>query len=345
MNTFFERKTLWAADDVYTNYRIPGITVTDKGTLLVYCEARKTASDWASMDILLQRSQDQGKTFSPPVVLAAGSEEHNTVNNPVMVQARTGRIHFLYCEDYSIRGGRVLHRFSDDDGLSWSEPTDITAATRPEYRNAFALGPGHGIVTQDGTLVIPVWMVPKSFGAPLQAHSPSVISTLYNRDNGQSWALGDILESNREIISPNETEAAPTSDGRVYLNIRHLGYSRARAYSPNGYSHWQHYGPDRQLPDPRCFGAVAAYDDGVNPYSLIFVNCGTNSGRTHVTLRLSTDDGQTFPIAKLIDEERGGYTEIAADSKNGLIYVLYEENKGEADHLAIFNYQWLSGNN
>ena len=63
---YFEILDLWGPDEEYTNHRIPGMLVTDRGTLLVYCEARKSGSDWAMMDILLQRSQDQGKTFSAP---------------------------------------------------------------------------------------------------------------------------------------------------------------------------------------------------------------------------------------------------------------------------------------
>ena len=119
MNTpYFELINIWCPDEKYTNHRIPGMLVTSRGTLLVYCEARRSKSDWALMDILLKRSEDHGKTFSLPFKLAEGNELHNTVNNPVMMEDKNGRIHFLYCEDYTINGGRALRRYSDDDGLT-----------------------------------------------------------------------------------------------------------------------------------------------------------------------------------------------------------------------------------
>ena len=315
--------------------------VTRKGTLLVYCEARRASDDWALMDILMQRSEDRAKSFSPPCILARGTEAHPTVNNPVMVQDGSGRIHLLYCEDYAVGGGRALRRYSDDDGITWSEPVDVTAYTRPDFRNAWAFGPGHGIVTGDGTLVIPVWMVPKPYGAPLHAHGPSVVSTFYSRDNGETWAVGDILEATSEIVSPSETAAALTSDGRVYLNMRFVGNCRAKAYSQNGYTHWSQYAPDKSLPDPGCFGSVVAYHDGVHPYTLIFANCASATERDRVTLRISTDNGRTFPVSRLLDGERGGYVEVAADPHAGLIYALYEDNWGQTDHLAVLNYEWL----
>ena len=50
-----------AAD--YALYRIPGIVVTQKGTVLAFCEARKgTANDWGIIDIMLRRSEDGGRT-------------------------------------------------------------------------------------------------------------------------------------------------------------------------------------------------------------------------------------------------------------------------------------------
>ena len=338
---YFELIDLWQPTNLYTNHRIPGMLVTNKGTLLVYCEARRSGSDWALMDIIMQRCEDQGHTFSAPQVLAAGNGKHNTVNNPVMMQDQNGRIHFLYCEDYVIEGGRALRRYSDDDGLTWSDPIDITGFTNPEFHNVWAFGPGHGIVKEDGTLIVPVWMVPKYHEAPVRSHDPSVISTFYSQDNGETWAVGEILNSNSRIISPNETAAAVTSDGKVYLNIRFKGYCRAKAYSSTGYSTWEEYKPDYQLPDPQCFGSVAVYKDDIHPYTLIFANCATKSGRNNVTIRASLDDGKTYPISKLLDKERGGYVEVAVDNNHKLIYVLYEDKAGITDHLAILNYEWL----
>ena len=178
---------LWKPDETYTNHRIPGMIVTKKGTVLAYCEARKNSSDWAMMDILLYRSENHGKTFGEPVILAQGTQEHKTVNNPVMVEDKNGRIHFLYCEDYSVNGGRVLRRFSDNDGITWSTPIDITAYTMPDFRNAFALGPGHGIMTKENVLVVPIWMVPKHYNSDIYHHTPSVLSTIYSKDNGETW--------------------------------------------------------------------------------------------------------------------------------------------------------------
>ena len=210
-------KILWQRDAHYSNHRIPGMLVTSRGTLLAYREARQTMSDWARMDILLSRSEDFGETFQPDAVLAEGTETHPTVNNPVMAEDQTGRIHFLYCEDYGVEGGRVLHRTSDDDGVTWSAPEDISAATAPEYRNVFAFGPGHGICLKNGTLLFPVWLVPKSAGNRPKAHGPSEITTLYSTDNGASWHLGDLLRHSADTPSPNETTAAERADGSVYL--------------------------------------------------------------------------------------------------------------------------------
>ena len=342
---YFDARTLFSPNEKYSNHRIPGMIVTSSGTLLVYCEARQTASDWAMMDILLWRSTDHGETFSAPLILASGTEAHPTVNNPVMMQDKNGRIHLLYCEDYTVGGGRALHICSDDDGISWSTPSDVTKYTAPHSHNAFAFGPGHGIMCGDGTLLSPVWMIPKRFNAPLTSHSPSVLSTFYSRDNGETWQLGEILETNSEIICPNETVAALTSDGKVYLNIRHQGFCRAKAYSENGYSGWSEYAPDYSLPDPRCFGSVAAYNDGKNPYSLIFVNCNGNKHRKNVCVRVSVDDGHTFPVCKVIDAERGGYCEVAVDNSLGLIYILYEDKYGETDHFVRMSYDWIVDGN
>lgn len=337
----YKRKTriqLYRADGRYCCYRIPGMTVTAVGTLLTVCEARHTSDDWGRMDILLRRSEDGGKTFSEPVVIAEGTQLHPTVNNPVLVCDDCGRIHFFYCEDYAVNGGRVLQRISKDDGLTWSECRDITASTQPEVRNVFAFGPGHGICTENGTLLIPFWRVPKRYRAALYSHFPSEIGTLWSRDNGETWHVGEILSTRDGLLTPNETEIAELSDGRIYLNTR-LGVGltyRAHAYSKNGIDNWENFEPDFETDDPICFGSCVTFSYKSKRDVLCFANCDSKTERKNVTLRLSLDCGKSWCCKHVIDKENGGYVELAADSRRRRIYVLYEENAGAAQHLVTF---------
>src|SRR4051794_15171543 len=64
----FDQKDLFEAETGgYAHYRIPGLVVTKNGTVLAYCEARKAVrSDWGAIDILMTRSTDGGRTWSPP---------------------------------------------------------------------------------------------------------------------------------------------------------------------------------------------------------------------------------------------------------------------------------------
>src|SRR5579863_9902918 len=142
----------------YKLYRIPGIVVTKKGTILAYTEARRTGSgDWDSIDILMRRSTDGGATFSPQRVIAhaPGKIERSTVaiernqgkpddityNNPVAIADRDGTVHFLFCVEYM----RAFYMRSDDDGQTFSTPVEVTSAFekfRPEYAwRVLATGP------------------------------------------------------------------------------------------------------------------------------------------------------------------------------------------------------------
>ena len=334
---------IWSPDEKYANHRIPGILITSLGTIIIYNEARREANDWSLMDIFAQRSVDGGESFGAPIVLAEGTVEHKTVNNPVMMQDKNGRIHLLFCEDYTINGGRALHRYSDDDGISWSEAEDITASTDPEYHNAFAFGPGHGICTPAGDLVVPVWMVPKYYESPLMSHMPSVMGTFYSLDCGKSWRLGEILPLSVDLFSPNETALTLLEDGTVYLNCR-LGGGlryRGRAYSKTGYSNWYGYEPDKSLHDPSCFGSVASIRAEGKPFTVLFANCENKGVRANVTVKGSVDSGKTWTLRREIDAERGGYVEMNVDPVSNKIYVLYESAWGTNCHLAILDYDAL----
>lgn len=334
-------RRIWAPDDGYTNHRIPGIIVTARGTVIICNEARRAASDWALMDIFMQRSTDGGETFGPPIYLARGDEACPTVNNPVMMEDKNGRLHLLYCRDYTVGGGGAWHRVSDDDGLTWSEPQDITAATCPDLHNAFAFGPGHGICMADGTLLVPIWMVLKTAGVDERKHVPSVLHTFFSRDNGESWQLGERIEATEAVVSPNETVAAEREDGSILLTIRSMATHRAKAASPTGTGGWSVPALDAALPDPKCFGSMIRYRGLGGRYALLHVNCAYETARRNVVLRVSFDGGESWPIARTIDAERGGYCDLAADEARGCVYVLYEEKAGADVYLARLTPDWL----
>src|SRR5688500_16285986 len=130
-----------AGEGGYEQYRIPGLVVTPKGSLLAYCEARaKPLSDWGRIDLLYRRSTDGGRTWDAPRPLAkppadakknpvaierkVGNPDGITMNNPVAISdAAAGVVHVLYCVEYA----RCFYMRSTDDGVTFSEPVEITA--------------------------------------------------------------------------------------------------------------------------------------------------------------------------------------------------------------------------
>ena len=174
-----------AGKEGYAFYRIPGLVVTSKGTVLAYCEARRASSDWSAIDIMIRRSADGGKTWAPrqkigdipgpkrrnPVVLGTklGNPDDLTYNNPVGISDGDGTVYFLFCLEYM----RCFYQRSQDDGQTWSKPREITGALegfRARYDwKVLATGPGHGIQLRNGRLLVPVWVSPATGGG---AHRP-----------------------------------------------------------------------------------------------------------------------------------------------------------------------------
>ena len=97
----------------YTDFRIPGIVATDKGTLLRYCECRKSQGDWAEIDIKISRSDDCGASWDTVLIIDG---KGNTLNNPVMF-ADGDLLVFLYCKNYK----EIWKCVSTDDGKSFTD--------------------------------------------------------------------------------------------------------------------------------------------------------------------------------------------------------------------------------
>lgn len=341
-----------AKQNGYNLYRIPGIVVTRKGTILAYAEARQAnRGDWGPIDIVLRRSTDNGKTWEPQRVIAnvEGPHQKNpvalaqnlaqptdkTYNNPVAIPDRDGTVHFLFCLEYM----RAFYMRSTDDGKTFSKPIEITAAFeefRKDYNwKVLATGPGHGIQLRNGRLLVPIWI---SLGTGGHAHRPSVASVIYSDDHGQSWHRGDIaVPDTPDFVYPSETMAAQLPDGRVLLNARSEAKARRRilTYSMDGVTNWSKPAFHEQLREPVCMASMIA-----TRYGLIFSNPDTpGPERRNVTIRLSRDNGQTWPVAKPLEPGPSGYSDLAP-ARNGDILCFYERANRYLT-LARFNLAWL----
>jgi len=309
----------------YRCYRIPGIVITAKGTLLVYYEDRLEGDDWSSRNIEIKRSTDNGSTWSAPMRVFKQHPD-NTVSNPVMIACRNGLVHLLWNIDYE----RSFYQISRNDGLSFSEPIEITAQLLP-WRKDYpwhkaVFGPCHGIELKNGRLLVPVWLC----NNPERRHLPSVVSTLASDDGGVSWHCGEIIRSESEsfIENLNETCVAQLSDGRVMLNMRHAdpNYFRAISYSTDGLSGFTPPVLDDDLPDPICCAGLAASPNG----DLFFSNCASGAPsnsprppRHHLTLHRSTDGGESWRCSKEI-EMISGYSDIAVSNDGKWVFCFYE---------------------
>lgn len=365
----FEKTNLFeAGTGGYFHYRIPGIVVTKKGTLLAYCEARKSkGGDWGTIDIWMRRSTDGGKTWEAarkivtppadakknPVALEQklARPDEITCNNPVAIaDHKTGAVHFLYCIEYA----RCFYTRSDDDGATFSEPVEITGAFekfRPDYDwKVLATGPGHGIQMSNGRLLVPVWL---STGTGGHAHRPSAVSVIYSDDQGKSWNQGEIVVAHPEADNPSETAAVELADGRVMLNIRTESPRRLRAVSisKDGATGWTKLRFDEALPEPICFGSIVRFSKKPQAEKdrILFINPDNSKSRDrqNVSVRLSYDEGKTWPVVRSIEPGSSGYPDIAV-GPDGTIYCFYERDRigshTQIKYLCVarFNLEWLT---
>jgi sialidase-1 len=375
---FLEKQDLFQVGDdpVYNMYHIPGIVVTARGSVLSWCEGRKRpagASDWDDIHILLRRSTDDGKSWSPPKSIAEvpGPKTKNpfalrvkgvdptavTYNNPVLIADRDGTVHMLFCLEYM----RCFYQRSTDDGLTWSAPTEITAAFeafKKDYPWAvLATGPNHSIQLRTGRLIVPVWL---STGTGGNAHRPSVTATIYSDDQGKTWKAGEIaVPCTEEWINPNETVAVELRDGQVMLNVRSESKAHRRlvTISPDGATRWSTPKFDDALLEPICMGGIVRYDHGgtnlilfCNPHNLArekgAAEPGKSRDRKNVSVKFSCDEGQTWSTNKSIEPGPSMYSDIAV-TQAGTILCFYGRGTkpgfaGNALTLARFNLKWLT---
>ncbi|MCK0191035.1 sialidase family protein [Arenibacter sp. F20364] len=320
----------------YNCFRIPAVVKTNSNTLLAFAEGRKNGcSDTGNIDLVMKRSTDGGKTWGKLEVL--WQDEGNTCGNPSPVVDRTTGAIFLLStwnlgSDHepdiiaqkSKDTRRVFLMKSSNDGKSWSRPKEITSDVKLPNWTWYATGPGSGIQILGGKykdrLVIAC--------DHIEAVSKKYYShTIYSDDHGASWELGGV--SPRDQV--NECEVVELSDHSLMLNMRNYDRnmdSRQLAYSSDGGESWKDMRHHETLVEPICQASTLRFGVEDRVYSL-FANPADDKNRVNMTLRLSKDDGKSWPIEKQIFPGPSAYSDLTPiDGEN--IGILYEGGRESA---------------
>ncbi|MCP4771147.1 MAG: hypothetical protein GY879_07040 [Planctomycetes bacterium] len=352
---FFD--VFWNNDGHYPAYRIPAITRASDGTLLAFAEGRQSLSDHAKNDIVLKRSTDDGETWEPlQLMWDAGND---SLNNPCVVRLHDiypGRLLLMFqkypygCHESCVVPGysgnicRSYLMWSDDNGLNWSSPWEITTQVkRPTGATSVASGPGVGIQMRHGPhagrIVFPF----------NQGGNGWEVYAVYSDDGGLSWTWGNLADDNQlGGINANEVQMAELSDGRLILNARSTGGSyRLVAESSDGGQNWTPLQQETDLIEPHCSASILQYTDPADGFSetrMLYAGPNSTGSRSHGRVWISYDDGENWTTSREV--YAGGYaysTLTYLDDRR--LGILFEKDGYASITFARFSLDWLTQGN
>jgi sialidase-1 len=351
----FSRKT-----DGYHTYRIPTMVVTAKGTILVFVEGRKThRRDHGDVDLLMKRSEDGGRTWSKQVLIhEEGGDALIRVGNPCPIVEKDGKtVHLLFTRNGP---GCFFSTRSTDDGSSWEPFTKVSDDPKaPEYQKdnflrgfgespvGVGAGPVHGIHTSKGRLIAPSYA-----GFKVNGEGRGGSCVIYSDDKGKTWKAGGVIPWVPEFRH-GECTIVERSNGSLLMNMRtsepgkySFGYRLTSVSKDHGMT-WSKPVVDKNLPCPACQASMIR----LNEKEILFLNPAVNHNggfsiwsRKNLTLRVSQDDGRSWPESRVLNEGLAGYSDLAI-AKNGNILCLFEN--GTRDYCEKITFvelkrSWLS---
>lgn len=340
-----------SGDGGYHTYRIPAIVLTPGGHLVAFAEARRAGQgDTGDIDLVSRRSEDGGRTWSS--VALVGDNGPNTFGNPCPVVDRsTGTIWLLTTHNPgdaperdilagTSRGTRTVWVLkSTDDGRTWSAPVEITASVKRPDWTWYATGPGIGVQLRSGRLVIPA----NHAIAGTQVHRAHLF---YSDDHGATWQIGAV-----SVDGTNESQVVELADGRVLLNSRNhpprAANFRMVSTSHDGGLSLSAAAPDPALPEPPAQASLIRHPGGTassGAGGLLFSN-PSGPKRSRMTVRVSQDEGRTWPILRVLHEGPAAYSCLVV-LPDGTIGVLYERGDRTAYERITFarvGPGWLTG--
>lgn len=353
-DTLFTRTELYHPGDYgSTNYRIPAVITAKDGTIVAVTDKRKyNEGDLPQdIDIVCNRSTDGGHTWSEPYTIAQGTGVNHGFGDCALAWSNDNNgLIAVFVGGVGLWNStpsnpiRSYKSYSYDNGQTWTEPEDITNfifgdnciyPSQTTWRASF-FGSGNGLLTSTGRIM---------FVAAIREGSAQSLNNyaVYSDDNGATWHV-----SGRASVGGDEAKVTELVDGRILMSIRHAG-KRWYNISEDGGETWQ---PTtsiwNDITAPACNGDLIRYtsvNQGFNKNRLLH-SVPYGSQRTNVTVYISYDEGETWPVKKTIVPYSSAYSSLCI-LPDGTIGLYVEENpNGEIGNYltAFYNFslEWLT---
>ena len=314
--------------DGIVSSRIPGLATSNNGTLLAIFDARYdlTRDLQGNIDIALHRSFDKGLTWQPiQTVLDMGEwgglpQKFNGVSDAcILVDKNTNDIYIA---------GLWMHGALDDNG-KWIEG-----------------------LNENSTYWIHQWRKKGSQpGIGLKETCQFLITK--STDDGLTWSFPDNITGKTKrpewwLFAPAPGQGITLADGTLMLNMRdnrnrgnkEVNGRRICTTTDLGETWTEHSTSRKALVEPTCMASLHRHDytvGGEKRSILLFANPSDYETRDKLTLKVSFDDGMTWPEKYwiLFDQYRSaGYSSITSIDENS-IGILYESSQANMAFIKI----------
>lgn len=336
-------------DDGSKYYRIPSIVVAPNGSLITATDKRIYKPDDIPniVDIVVKTSHDGGLTWGPSKIIASGNPK-GYCDSSLVVDKETGNIILLFngnngfFNSTSVDPIRNYISISKDNGETWSTPRDITfmlygsECSHPERQTweAMFLSSGKTLQLKSGRIIV--------MGVVRKKNSPGFFNyAVFSDDGGDTWDVG---------IKPgctqgDEAKVVELNNGDILLTVRHKPY-RFSAISHNKGLTFDDYVERKDWPDPAVNGDIIRYTstlDGYDKNRLLFINDHNSEAKKNTTIKVSYDEGKTWPVSKVIHSGDAWYSTFCI-KPDGTIAVYYERYDNEYFYmdLVLMSLEWIT---
>ena len=355
-DSLFTRTELYHPGDYGSmNYRIPGVITAKDGSIVVVTDKRKfNEGDLPQdIDIVCNRSTDGGLTWSEPYTIAQGTGVNHGFGDCALAWSNDDNgLIAVFVGGPGLWNStpsnpiRSYKSYSYDNGQTWTEPEDITHfifgedCIIPEHQTwrASFFGSGNGLRTSTGRIM---------FVAAIREGSAQSLNNyaVYSDDNGLTWQV-----SGRASVGGDEAKVTELVDGRILMSIRHGG-KRWYNISEDGGETWQpNTSTWNDITAPACNGDIIRYtsvNQGHNKNRLLH-SVPKGSQRSNVTVYVSYDEGETWPVKKTIVPYSSAYSSLCVLPDGTIGLYVEEEPNGTSGYSTVFynfSLEWLTDGN